>query len=130
MPVSATDPSRSLEQQIGDTERRLGARRHAACTHMATAKQRVRARLQSPWTLLAAFGFGIALGQFTSRDRRRRDTAAPARDAGAPRSAGALSMLLGALRVAAPVMAIISALDKSVAAPPAARTPRQTQEER
>lgn len=128
MPGPATDPSRSLEQQIGDTERRLGARRHAACTHLAAAKRRVRARLHSPLTLLAAFGFGIALGQFSSRHRRRRDTVAPARDAGAARGADTLSMLLSALRVAAPVMALLSALDKAVAAPPAARTPRPAQE--
>lgn len=130
MPGPATDPSRSLEQQIGDSERRLGARRHAARTHVVAAKRRVRERLHSPLTLLAAFGFGIALGQFTSRHRQRRGTVAPARDAGATRGPGALSMLLSALRVAAPVMALLSALDKAVAAPPAARTPHQAQEPR
>ena len=124
MPGPASGPSRSLAQQIGDTERRLSARRHTARTHLAAAKRRVRARLQSPLTLLAAFGFGIALGQFTSRHRRRRDTVASAREA---RSAGALSMLLSALRVAAPVMALLAALDRAVAAPPAARTLHEAQ---
>jgi hypothetical protein len=124
MPDPAPEPSRSLAQQIGDTERRLSARRHAARTHLAAAKRRVRARLRSPLTLLAAFGFGIALGQFTSPHRRRRDPAAPAREA---RGAGALSMLLSALRVAAPVMALLAALDRAVAASPAARTPHEAQ---
>jgi hypothetical protein len=124
MPDPAPEPSRSLAQQIGDTERRLSARRHAARTHLAAAKRRVRARLRSPLTLLAAFGFGIALGQFTSRHRRRRGTVASARDA---RGAGALSKLLSALRVAAPVMALLAALDRAVAASPAARTPHEAQ---
>lgn len=103
-----------LEQQIRDTERRLAGRRRSARAHLATGKRRVRAGLNSPLTLLVAFGVGIGLGQVSAprRSRRSESQPAPVRDARDAAGAGVLTMILDVLRVAAPIMALISSLYK------------------
>lgn len=103
-----------LEQQIRDTERRLAERRRSAGAHLAAAKRRVRAGLNSPLTLLVAFGVGIGLGQVSATRRRRRQAPpAPARAARDAVGAGVLPLMLDVLRLAAPIMALLSALQRN-----------------
>lgn len=123
-----TPPASSLEQQIRDAERRLDGRRRSASAHLAAAKRRVHAGLSSPATLLLALGVGVALGQFVST-RRARARRAPLRGADAVRGSGALSMLLDALRIAAPIAAMLSTLGAVRTAPqPRTRTECTQQE--
>jgi len=103
-------PSLPLEQQIRNAERRLAERRRSASAHLATAKRRARAGLTSPATLLVALGVGVALGQFVSM-RRERAPRAPVRGTLEASGAGVLAMLLDALRIAAPLVAMLSTLD-------------------
>jgi hypothetical protein len=112
-------PSLPLEQQIRNSERRLAERRRSASAHLATAQRRARAGLTSPGTLLVALGVGVALGQFVSM-RRDPVPRAPVRGAGEASGAGVLAMLLDALRIVAPLVAMLSTLDAVRAAVPGA----------
>lgn len=101
-----------LETQIREVERRLAEQRLSASAHLAATKERLRNRLSSPVTLLVAFGGGIALGHFTSTPRERASQA-PVRTERDTKSAGLLSMLVDALRLAAPIVAMLSAMNTS-----------------
>lgn len=107
MSHTISDRTLPLETQIRDVERGLAEQRLSARAHVAAAKESLRSRLTSPVTLLVAFGGGIALGQFTSTPRRRTSPAPEPAEREA-KSSGRLSMLVNALRIAAPIVAMLS----------------------
>ena len=107
-----TDRELPMEQRILAAEQRLLAQRRSARVHLASAEARVRRRLTAPATLMFAVGVGIAMGQITSW-RKPRASSADARGGRIAQGAGLLAMLLDALSISAPVVAMIAAVDRS-----------------